>query len=612
MADTIRTLRVELEAGIADFQKQFSGAGKSVDDLGKKFKQLREAEMDAAHGEALKLNESFTTTGKHAGALADTIGKTATTMARSAETFGLPVGPLRALDDVMDVAEIGLGNLSKSAAGFNAASVGVAGAGLAIGTAIGTALRNLTPLGEWLDKYADKLSGLTSVEAAARRESAAALARLQDKRDTSVAPENINATVTGLLKQKDATEKLAKASEILGFQVTELSTAERVLAIVEANSAEGKKKAEASSKKSAEAKAKEVFETKRLAFELDGQAFSLSQAAESLNRYISVTVVGASALPDLTGAVADLNKALGQGPELDPAVIGSQIAAGQRAMDQLQLGERLKTSFKTALADLPAIILAAFEGGGDVGKAIGSHLGGSIGVTLGEELKKKMPGLLGSALGSLAGPLGSILGSLAGQLFDKLSGLFGNKEIMKLNDIRDSFLAANGGWLALQQTLAKGTDEDLVKQIFDAKTVEQFNAAVEKVKAVLASLGETVEPVVVPVTFDIQGGPTGPGPMPGLPPDLPGFAKGTLGSFVNFGDATLAVLHGWERIEPLGGGAGGGDAARAVTIINNNLAVNENPLQTYEGVRRQRAFTVKEFHREASRSLASAVAAGRA
>jgi hypothetical protein len=565
MADTIKTLRVELEAGIADFQKQFQGAGKSVDDLGKKFKQLREAEMDAMHGEALKLNESFSTTGKRAGAMADTIGKTATTLARSADAFGLPVGPLRALDDVMDVAEIGFGNLSKSAAGFNAASVGVAGAGLAIGVSIGTALRNLTPLGAWLDKYADKLAGLTATEAAARAASAAALARKEAGQQASVAPENITATVTALVKQKNATETLAKASALLGFEVKDLNTAERVLAIQEENSATGRKKSTEEQRKAAAAAAEHAKEMRTLVFALDGQAFQLDQATKSLNRYLSTWVDFKPV--DLTQDILDLNKALGQGAEIDPNVIGSQIANGLDAMAQTKLGPRLKASFKTALADLPQVILATFQGGGDIGKAVGASLGGSIGTTLGETLGPKLSAVLGKTLGGalagLAGPLGAILGSLAGSLLSKLGGLFGNKEIMKLNDIRDAFLAANGGWLALQQELAKGTDEDLVKEIFDAKTVEQFNAAVEKVKAILATLGNNVDPIVIPVSYDVQGG-TPPGAEGVDLGDLPEFAAGGIG---NFGSGTLAMLHGREAVIPLDRMAPGGDSSALLSEL---------------------------------------------
>lgn len=523
MADNLRTLRVELEAGIADFQKQFTGAGKSVDELGKKFKRLREAEMDAVHGEALKLNESFSTTGKRAGAFADSIGKTATTLARSADAFGLPVGPLRALDDVMDVVEIGFGNLSKSAAGFNAASIGVAGAGLAIGTAIGTALRNLTPLGKWLDKYADKLSGLTATEAAARAASRAAYARLKDKQAESVAPENINATVEGLLKQKDAADTLAKASELLGFQVKDLATAERVLAIQEANSAQGRAKAAETHKKAAQAARDHaaavqtlkdgvhelvtqmaevgsvIPDLPKIPFTEPGTLGSIKDAAQSTHE-LGMKLAEAAARGGL-GMEQVQRKLEGMGIEADDArriveslrtVFDQAAASGSKV--GIGIGASLKASLKAAVADLPSVILGALQGGGDVGKAVGAHLGGSIGTTLGEQLGPKLSKALGETLGgalaSLAGPLGAILGGLAGKLFGKIGGLFGGGEVKKVNDLRDAFFQAQGGFVALQQKLVGLSNQDLVKKIFNARTVEQFNAAVSEVMGLLDTQAE--------------------------------------------------------------------------------------------------------------------------
>lgn len=86
---------------------------------------------------AKKASVSMDSVTVRAGKLSDAIGRTSTTLARSADAFGLSAGAMRTIGDVADVAQLGFDNLSKSAVGFNAASLAVVGAGLAIGTAIG-------------------------------------------------------------------------------------------------------------------------------------------------------------------------------------------------------------------------------------------------------------------------------------------------------------------------------------------------------------------------------------------------------------------------------------------------------------------------------------------
>src|SRR3972149_12141338 len=155
MADTLRRLRVELEAGSTSFTKGFKDAAASADRLGKSLEPV---------GRGMKnFGAASDSTSQRAGKLADTVGNVSTTLARSATAFGLPIGPLRALDDVADVAEIGFKNLSTSMAGFNAASIGVAGAGLAIGAAIGTMLNKFQAVRDAADAMVGPLARLVGV-----------------------------------------------------------------------------------------------------------------------------------------------------------------------------------------------------------------------------------------------------------------------------------------------------------------------------------------------------------------------------------------------------------------------------------------------------------------
>jgi TP901 family phage tail tape measure protein len=288
------------------------------------------------------------------------------------------------------------------------------------------------------------------------------------------------ADIAAKLKQNATTELLSQATQMLGEPVKDVATATKVLALAESMSAEGMKKA-------AQVAKDHATEMLTLKFATEGQAFQLSQADKELSQYFST--LRSFKLVDFTNDLLDVNKALGQGPELDPAVIQGKIKAINFAPS---LGSSLKASFSAAVKDLPNVILQAFQGGGDVGKAIGAHLGGSIGTTLGEKLGPKLGDVLGKSLGgavgSIMGPIGSMVGSMLGDLGGKLVGklgIGGNKEIMKLNDLRDKFLETEGGFEALQKKLVGLTDQDLVKKIFDAKTVEDFNGAVSEVMALL-------------------------------------------------------------------------------------------------------------------------------
>ena len=96
-------------------------------------------------------------------------------------------------------------------------------------------------------------------------------------------------------------------------------------------------------------------------------------------------------------------------------------------------------SFASAFSDLPNVIMAAFTGGGDVGKSIGGSIGGKLfaedgplgglfkkgGDFIGSLAGKGIGKMLGSSLGSMMGPLGTMLGGMAGDLIGPLLGKVG-------------------------------------------------------------------------------------------------------------------------------------------------------------------------------------------
>jgi len=133
----------ETDAAFSAVVKNLSATEKEAEKAQREVQRVGMA-MARAHEDALRMNASMgkaslstETLNVRAGKLSDAIGRTSTTLARSADAFGLSAGAMRTIGDVADVAQLGFENLSKGAAGFNASSLAVVGAGLAIGTALG-------------------------------------------------------------------------------------------------------------------------------------------------------------------------------------------------------------------------------------------------------------------------------------------------------------------------------------------------------------------------------------------------------------------------------------------------------------------------------------------
>jgi hypothetical protein len=100
------------------------------------------------------------------------------------------------------------------------------------------------------------------------------------------------------------------------------------------------------------------------------------------------------------------------------------------------------------------------------------------------------------------------------------------------------------------------------------------------------------------------------------------FARGS-GGFRDFGPrGTPAVLHGVEAVVTPGDLQGAIDAfmsrresaGSGSGVINTtvNLAISENPMQTAETVEQMRSFTLETVEKEVARSLADAIAEGKA
>jgi hypothetical protein len=333
-------------------------------------------------------------TTERAAKLADGIGKVSTTLARSASAFGLPAQALRTLDDVMDVTELGFQNLTKSAVGFNAASAGVVGAGLAIGTALGTMLRQIDSVRLAADRAAISLHRMMFGGGPSRGSEGfmpAERARLAE----------IFAQVQGRTQVQEL--ELARGLSAAGLNSGQIrdvlagkeaaSAAEQFLATLEKQEKQAIENARAA-ERAQEAWVRSAEAARR---EWDKFHASLRSGAEEAARKVSATL-GARAAER-----ADVNIALSpfpllkRGPDLS-GVMGAfargEIATGaQQASTKIDAATKSTEKWVTALSVAAhAMTLLGIEAESTFGRilnrttagaALGAQVGGGIGAAIG-------------------------------------------------------------------------------------------------------------------------------------------------------------------------------------------------------------------------------------
>lgn len=108
--------------------------------------------------------------------------------------------------------------------------------------------------------------------------------------------------------------------------------------------------------------------------------------------------------------------------------IGRTLAAEAPPTFFDSIGAQLLNTLDDVSAELPGVIVGAFQGGGDVGRSIGSFVGGEFAAGFGEVVADRVGGRVGSLVGGFLGPLGAIGGSLIGGAFDALFSIGGPSE----------------------------------------------------------------------------------------------------------------------------------------------------------------------------------------
>lgn len=369
-------------------------------------------------------------TAMKAGRLADAIGKTSTTMARSASLFGLPADALRKLDDAADIAELGLNNLSKAAAGFNMASVGVVGAGLAIGAALGGAARKADSLNNPLIDLAQRFVFLGTTIKEVDAAMAEMFKRAQGIKDLSPMDAAVAATRGEISKRladaagmKAQMGEIAKWREIVEGHLAGGSSVEDIARLYGDKLPASIKDWMEAAQRAAAAHKKATEEAKRGLTELlnfqdrvtRGVEDSIGAMFDAQSEAFMASGTDRSSLIPET-----LLTPMRRGPNLS-AVMGG-VASGAIIPGAPTAGVPPGV-FQAAFAQLPQILLGALQGGGGIGRSLGGLFGGAAGSKL---LSGGIGKLLGGTLGSVLPGLGTLLGGVVGGGISKLfGGLFG-------------------------------------------------------------------------------------------------------------------------------------------------------------------------------------------
>lgn len=151
-------------------------------------------------------------------------------------------------------------------------------------------------------------------------------------------------------------------------------------------------------------------------------------------------------------------------------------------------------------ADLPKAILGAVEKGGNIGATIGTAIGADVFKAGGAAQKLIQQGATSVFGGAIGGALGSIvpgLGALIGPALSALTGLFSkSEESAKVSPLRDIFFQMQGGLESLNPRILQVTGSlNEVNAVFKAKTVKDYDAAINELTATLALAKQQVDAV---------------------------------------------------------------------------------------------------------------------
>lgn len=210
-----------------------------------------------------------------------------------------------------------------------------------------------------------------------------------------------------------------------------------------------------------------------------------TQAAEGAKNMAALVAV----MKTLPAAVEDLKVPTAS---LDSFLAGIGVHAKQIGPESVAPPKVPTSLFSGLSSAVPQALLASIAGGGNAAQAVAGTVGAGIGTNLVKEFGTKITDTLGKTFGGAINAVLPGLGALAGPLVGFIGKVFGpSEESSKVSPVRDEFFKMAGGLEALNPKILEATGSlALVQSVLDAKTVDQYTAAVGNVNTVLGDLAQ--------------------------------------------------------------------------------------------------------------------------
>jgi hypothetical protein len=519
--EAILTMKDEMSPVIAEIEKNLPGMnqkfeeGQKVIDGWSEANQRAALKMERIHEEALAMNASMEGTNDAAAKTATTMGAAARGFDDVAKTMGVSTQASSQLAPALSLVEIGFTGLKTAAVGFNVATVSVIAAGLSLGYALGTLLEKIQFVRDGMDKLTGaewNLTQLHKVESEQAKFQAEIAQKTAGVRLTQA--QQLLATGTSLKQvAKDYADLTVEEKKSIGVTEEQIKSHEKAVKQADAHAEAIKRLRE---QFSGVGIVKEVRDFNTALGEGEVTPLVLKAANELATKAteagVKVTgLVGTlqnlkqimstiPPTPRISGLATDIADASFEATRMADAVGHATIAqweADEAAEEYARELDKEAQKFEE-IQEAVYKVSDGLDALGSIFEAFGVSADSGVGKALGA--LKGLADTAGNVMGALAkgDTFGAVIAGVTG-VAKAFTGLFGgNKIVMQTNDIRDAWFEAHGGFEQVGRDLEAvgltGAEASaIVKELFDAKTPEEFATASEKALHALEDPAKAME-----------------------------------------------------------------------------------------------------------------------